>query len=214
MSADTYTVLGCPGWGSALVEAALTLCDLPFTVEAIDMKGGPAPRARLTRLNPLGEVPTLLLPGGEIMTESAAIMLHLADIAPGAGLVPLDPGARRSKFLRWLVFIVAAIYPTFTYGDDPSRYVSGKAAQDELRAATDAAKSRHWSQLEAAFNPDPWLLGDFTALDIYVTVMVHWRPGKVWFQANCPKLDAVANEGLKLPKLRGVWEHNKFIGGV
>ncbi|MFI5012474.1 MAG: glutathione S-transferase family protein [Hyphomicrobiales bacterium] len=214
MSAGSYTLLGCPGWGSALVEAALTLCDLPFAFEAIDMKGGKAARERLTRLNPLGEVPTLILPGGETMTESAAIMLYLADLVPHTGLVPLMPGARRTAFLRWLVFIVAAVYPTFTYGDDPSRYVSSKAAQDELRAATDAVKVKAWSQLEAAVDPAPWMLGGFTALDIYVTVMVHWRPGKSWFVTNCPKLDRVADEGLKLPKLRSVWEHNKFIGGA
>jgi len=214
VSPGSYTLLGSPGWGSALVEAALTHCDLRFAYEAIDMKGGAAARGKLTRINPLGEVPTLVLPGGETMTESAAIMLYLADVAPGAGLVPLTPGARRTQFLRWLAFLVAAIYPTFTYGDDPSRYLTSKAAQDELRAATDAIRTRHWSQLEAALSPDPWVLGGFTALDIYVTVMVHWRPGKAWFQANCPKLDAVAEAGLALPKLRSVWEHNKFIGGA
>ena len=57
-------------------------------------------------------------------------------------------------------------------------------------------------------------MGGFTALDIYVTVMVHWRPGKRWFVANCPELDAVAEAGLALPKLRSVWEHNKFVGGA
>ncbi len=36
-------------------------------------------------LNPLGQVPTLVLPDGRVMTESAAIILHLADQAPQAG---------------------------------------------------------------------------------------------------------------------------------
>ena len=133
MSTGSYTLLGQAGWGSALVEAALTLADLPFAFEVVEPRGGAAEREKLLRYNPLGEVPTLILPDGKVMTESAAIMLHLADLAPGAGLVPLVPGERRSEFLRWLVFLVAAIYPTFTYGDVPSRYVSGKAAQDELQ---------------------------------------------------------------------------------
>jgi hypothetical protein len=34
----------------------------------------------------------------------------------------------RAKFLRWLVFIVANIYPTFTYADDPSRFVARNVA--------------------------------------------------------------------------------------
>ena len=206
-----YTLLGQPGWGSALVEAALTLCDLPFTYEKVDMRGDKKALEKLLRLNPLGEVPTLVLPGGEILTESAAIMLDLADVAPGAGLVPLNAGTRRMHFLRWLAFLVSAVYPTFTYGDVTSRYVSGKTAQDELRAATDALRLRLWAYFEALIDPKPWILGEFTALDIYVTVMVHWRPRKSWFETNCPKLDAVAVAGLALPKLKPVWEHNEFI---
>lgn len=208
---ERCTLFGQPGWGSALVEAALTLCDLPFTYETVDMTGDKKAREKLTHLNPLGEIPTLILPSGETLTESAAIMLYLADIVPGAGLVPLAPGKQRMKFLRWLAFLVAAIYPTFTYGDEPSRYVSGKTAQDELRAATDALRLRHWTRFEAAIDPKPWILGEFTALDIYVAVMVHWRPRKNWFATNCPKLDAIADAALALPKLRPVWEHNKFI---
>jgi GST-like protein len=211
MSQGTYTLIGQPGWGSALTEAALTLAQLPFDFETVEVRGSSAEREPLTRRNPLCEVPTLVLRSGKVMTESAAIMLHLADIAPAAGLVPLTPGERRDEFLRWLAFLVAAIYPTFTYGDVTSRYVSGKVAQDELRASTDAARQRYWSVFEAAIRPSPWALGDFTALDIYVTVMVHWRPGRSWFKANCPKLDAIAENGLALPKLEGVWERNKFI---
>jgi GST-like protein len=211
MTLGTYTLLGQPGWGSALVEAALTLCDLPYAFEKVDMRGGGAEFQKLTRLNPLGEIPTLVLPSGEALTESAAIMLYLADVAPDAGLVPLAPGRLRTTFLRWLVFLAAAVYPTFTYGDVTSRYVSEKKAQDELRAVTDALRLRRWLQFEAAIHPEPWILGGFTALDIYVTVMVHWRPGKSWFAANCPKLDAVADAGLALPKLKAVWEHNEFL---
>jgi hypothetical protein len=33
-------------------------------------------------VNPLAQVPTLVLPGGQVMTESAAITLHLADATP------------------------------------------------------------------------------------------------------------------------------------
>jgi GST-like protein len=211
MNVGGYTLFGQPGYGSALVEAAMTLCDLPYTFETVKMTGSAVAREKLTRINPLGEIPTLVLPSGQTLTESAAIMLHLADLAPGAGLVPLAPGKTRTAFLRWLVFLVAAVYPTFTYGDFPSRFVSAKTTQDELRAATDALRLRQWSQFEAAINPEPWVLGGFTALDIYVTVMVHWRPRRSWFAANCPKLDAIASAALALPKLKKVWERNEYI---
>ena len=116
-----------------------------------------------------------MLPDGSVMSESAAIALLLADIAGQESLVPA-PGPERAPFLRWLVFFVVALYPTFTYADDPARFVSVNAARDPFRAATDAYAQRLWRQVETAAKA-PWFLGErFSALDIYVSVMTRWRP--------------------------------------
>jgi len=48
------------------------------------------------------------------MTESAAMVLYAADLAPSAGLVPGAGEASRPAFLRWLIYLVASVYPTFT----------------------------------------------------------------------------------------------------
>ena len=92
----------------------------------------------LAPLNPLGQVPTLVMPDGTVMTESAAIMLHLAEVAPAAKLVPPPDHPQHTAFLRWLVFLVSAVYSTFTYGDVPKRWVAGdEDAAKALRASTD-----------------------------------------------------------------------------
>ena len=88
------------------------------------------------------------MPDGSVMSESAAITLLLADITGKDSLVPPANARERAKFLRWLVFIVANIYPTFTYADDPARFVSVNAARDPFRAATDAYAQRLWQQIE------------------------------------------------------------------
>ena len=76
--------------------------------------------------------------------------LLLADITGQDSLVPKADAPERAAFLRWLVFIVANIYPTFTYADDPARFVSVNAARDPFRAATDAYAQRLWRQVETA----------------------------------------------------------------
>ena len=162
-----YTLWGRAGWGSAIVEAQLEWYGLPYRFEALDdlFKSADA-RARLEKVNPLAQVPTLVLPSGEVMSESAAITLLLADITGKDSLVPPANAKERGKFLRWLVFIVANIYPTFTYADDPSRFVSVNAARDPFRAATDAYAQRLWRQIEREAG-SPWFLGErFSALDI------------------------------------------------
>jgi GST-like protein len=128
---------------------------------------------------------------------------------PAARLVPPPGDAARDAFLRWLVFIVANVYPMYTVGDDPSRFVSGEEAQKELRASTDAYREKSWRIVEANIAPQPWFLGTrFSALDVYVKVMSHWRPRRDWFKANCPKLMSVALAADKEPRLAKVWQRN------
>src|SRR5207248_2274883 len=145
---------------------------LPFEIEELDdlFKSAEA-RAKLAPANPLTQVPTLVLPDGQVMTESAAITLHLADVTGSRDLVPAAGEAVRPAFLRWLVFLVANLYPTFTYADDPSRFVPGEAAQRSFRANVDAYAQRLWRQVDAAAG-EPRFLGErLSALDIYVAVM-------------------------------------------
>jgi GST-like protein len=48
----------------------------------------------------------------------------------------------------------------------------------------------------------------FSALDLYVTVMTHWRPGQAWFTAECPALTAVAREAALEPNVARVLRRN------
>lgn len=204
-----YTLWGRPGWGSALVEAQLDWYGLPFTYETVgDLFKAPDAKAKLEKVNPLAQVPTLVMQDGCVMSESAAITLLLADVTGSDSLVP-GPGApERAKFLRWLVFLVANIYPTFTYADDPARFVSVNNARDPFRAAADAYAQRLWRQVESAAGA-PWFLGErFSALDIYIGVMTRWRPRRGWFEAETPKLFAIARKVDARPELKETWRKN------
>jgi GST-like protein len=200
--AEKLTLLGCRGCGSFIVEAALRIAEIPYDYEETDYDAPGPQRARLFRLNPLGQVPTLVFADGSVMTESAAIILMIDDEVPEAGLAPPAGAAERNAFLRWLMFMAAALYPTWTYGDKPGKWLPNAADPDELRQATDRHRQALWRQVEAAIAPNPWFLGErFSALDLYVGAMTHWRPGEDWFRVDCPKLAAIAAETEKLPIL-------------
>ena len=200
--AEDFRLLGCRGCGSFIVEAGFRIAGIPYDREEVDYdEPGPA-RDRLFSLNPLGQVPTLIMPDGSIMTESAAIVFMIDDKVPEAGLVPPAGSAERNSFLRWLIFIVAAIYPTHTYGDDPKKWLPGVADPKVLRESTDRHREKLWRQVEANIEPQPWFLGTrFSALDIYVGAMTYWRPRQEWFAKECPKLAGVAAEVQRLPVL-------------
>lgn len=197
------------GGGGLIVEAAYALAHEPLTIEEIPWDDvGPHSR-RLAGLNPLGQVPTLVLPGGAVMTESAAILLRLAEQKPRAKLAPPPGHRQRAEFLRWLAFLVAAVYPTYTYGDSPARWV-GEEAGPKLRASTDAQRERLLQFLDREVVAGPWFLGKrFSALDLYLPVLRLWRPGAEWWRANVPKLNAIASRCAKLPPVARAFERNR-----
>jgi len=200
-----------PGWGSAIVEAQLALLGQPCNlIEAGDIYADPAARAALARVNPLIQIPTLVLPTGQVMTESAAITLHLADLTGSALLVPPPGDPDRADFLRWLIFIVANIYPCFTFADVPTRFVTEAEGAAYKARVTDHA-TRLWQVLDAfaASRGGPWVLGPrFSALDVFVAVMVNWRPGKQVLSEKAPTLAAIAARAAARPDLSAVMARN------
>jgi len=204
-----YVLHGRPGWGSAIVEAQLAWYGLPFRfVDSGDLLASAQAQERLRPLNPLAQVPVLELPDGQVMSESAAITLHLADLTGRDDLVPGPRQRERAAFLRWLVFLVANVYPTFTYGDLPERFVTTAGAAPAFRGEVDAYARRLWGIVEAAAGA-PCFLGErFSALDIYLAVMTRWRPGRSWFAEHAPRVLAAAQGASSVPALAPVFERN------
>jgi GST-like protein len=204
-----YKLHGRHGWGSVLVEAQLEWLGLPFDfVEVADLFQSEAARQSLRELNPLAQLPTLVLPDKSVMTESAAITLYLADVTGSHDLVPAVGDSERPRFLRWLIFLVANIYPTFTYADVPARFVPGNEAAKAFRDNVDAYAQALWRMVEAEAGA-PWFLGErFSALDIFVAAMTRWRPRRKWFEQHTRSLAAIASRADREPRLAPVWKRN------
>jgi GST-like protein len=200
---------GESGWGSAIVEAQLKWYGFEYELELVgDLFKSADARRRLESVNPLAQVPTLVLADGQVMTESAAITLYLADVANDDSLVPRAADPLRPAFLRWLIFLVANVYPTYTYADDPSRFVTAKEAQQSFRDAVDRYACGLYSLLEREAG-EPWFLGGrFSALDVYLAVMTRWRPRREWFAEHAPRLFAIATKAEALDRLAAVWGAN------
>ena len=201
-------LLGCKGCGNAIVESAFALAGVPVDCEEVDYSATSPTRERLLAVNPLGQVPALLLPDGRVLTESLAMLHYLDDVEPGANLIPARGDAARAAFYRWAVFLVAAVYPTFTYGDEPAKWVANEAGAKQLRESTDRHRQALWAQVEAAAGA-PWFLGErFSALDLYLAVMTRWRPGVLWFAKKTPRIAAIAKRAAALDAVAPVMARN------
>jgi GST-like protein len=203
--AGEYIVHGAAGTGSVMVEATLTLLGLPYRVvetTLFETGGDPA----LDRLNPMRQVPALVLPSGELMTESSAILIWLADDHPEARLAPTMASAARPAFLRWMAFCSAAIYALFWIRDDPTRVTADAAAGGEVKRRLAERIIQCWEIMDAQVDPGRYTLSDeLSVLDIVVTVMSRWTPGRRRFYPAAPRLSEVVRRVDAEPRLQALW---------
>ncbi|WP_313824856.1 glutathione S-transferase family protein [Leclercia sp.] len=202
-------VYGVPGWGSAISEVMLTLADIPYqfiNVDGFDKPG--ETRELLEKLNPLCQVPTLELENGEIMTETAAIALMILDRRPD--LAPPLGSCERQQFQRLLIWLVANVYPTFTYADYPERWAPD--APEQLQHNCREYRKSLYLWLDNHLKATPYVFGEqITLIDCYLCVMRIWGPRSDWFAANTPNITAVADSVGKLPKLHKVLKDNDIL---
>ena len=200
------TVFGAVGSGSIPVEATLTLLGIPYElVEAVTW-ADEAARKRVEAVNPMRQVPAIVFESGEIMTESAAILIHLADLYPEARLAPPIGDPRRAQYLRWMAYVSSSIYSLFWIKGDPLRIAADKK---DARRVIDRVHDRIadcWRKMDDQVTPGRYILGDeLTVLDLYVTVVSRFGPWRTRFYQTAPKLAEVVHRVDADPRLRDFW---------
>lgn len=196
---QSYVVIGQAGTGSVIVEAALTLAGAPYRVEEVR-------HADFEKHNPMVQVPALITPAGELITESAAILIWLAETHPQARLAPAPGDAGRAQFLRWMAFVSAAIYSLYWIRDEPSRIVGDEAQQAVVKARTLERILHCWSVMDAQVAPAPFLAGEtISVLDLYVTVISRWGRRRKRLYEIAPKLGEVVRRVDAEPRLAALW---------
>lgn len=212
---NSFTLYGARGSGSVPIEAALTLLGQPYQViERAPLKEV-TPDEAVLKVNPLGQVPAMLMPDGELMTESAAILIWIADRFPALRLAPDTLDRRRAAYLRWMAYVSSAIYALFWIRDDPSRLTSDPEQQATIKARTAERITECWGVMEAQVTPGRYLLGDqLGVLDLYVTTISRWGPRRKRFYEVAPKMSEVVRRVDKDPRLKAFWaERFPFVDG-
>src|SRR5271155_1834868 len=151
--------------------------------------------ADLLEVNPLGQIPTLVLPDGSALSESAAILIHLGEAYPDSVLLPSDAAAR-AQAVRGLVFIAANCYAAISIIDFPERWCADAddddAVKERIRAGARARLHRHWEMFADLFPARPYLGGEqLGALDILATVVSRWSGTRSHLELQRPEFHAV-----------------------
>lgn len=195
--------------GSCSAECALAEAGAEYETAEIDLATNAQLGAEYGAINPARKIPALRLPGGAIVTESAAILLTICDRHPDSGLLPKSGSDGRAQALRWIAFCASEFYPMVEIADYPERFcpegvstlATGQIARDRLRNRA--------LMIEQAISGEPWLLrSGFSVADIYAANLTRWSIGQEWRAANCPKLERMTAEIGTRPKAGPVWRRH------
>jgi len=163
-----------PGTAAMAPHAALAEAGADYELVLVKLEEqGQAP-PELLALNPWGRVP-VLEDGNLVLTESAAIVLHVAERFPDARLVPPLATRERSEVYRWLVYLTNTLQPAFLRWFYPERYTTDPAGVAAIRALETETIARHLDRLDAELADRPWLVGDErTGADLFLFMLVRW----------------------------------------
>jgi GST-like protein len=204
-----YVLYGKLGSGAASVQAALEMLGVPYRLVETASWEPNAAFDELLAINPIGQIPTLELPDGTALSESAAILIHLADTHPAGRLLPTAEPAR-AQALRGLVFIAANCYPCITIIDYPERFCADADRDDAVKkrivAGTRARLHRHWEIFADLFTGQPFLSGEAPgALDLYAGVVSKWSGARKHVEQHRPAFHATLTRIDRHPQIAPVF---------
>jgi len=202
-----YTLYSHDGSGGFAVEAALVKAGAAHTVIAVDTAKGEQNRPDFVAINPMRQVPVLLLPDGAAMTESAAILLHLAHAFPDKRLAPPPATPAHAQFLRWMFFMAANLYEGDLRYFYPERYTSDPAGIPGVKTAGAAHMKKSFAVIEEALSPGPFLCGPaLTLADVYLAMLTAWSPEPITSRRLLAVIAAVAAD----PLIGPLWLRHGF----
>ena len=203
-----------PGNASFAPHLLLEELGTPFELQYVDRTAGVHKAPPYLKLNPNGLIP-VLVDGGMVLYETAAICLHLADSHPQAGLAPALGTSERAHFYKWLMWHTNTLQAALIIYFYPERWVNeGNAAgAAEVKAHAEAKIGAMLDQMEAhlASHGKDWFFGErYTALDAYAFLMCRWTRGFGRPARSLPNLGPYLNRMLARPAVKRVFEKEKL----
>jgi glutathione S-transferase len=206
-----YVLYYAPGAASFAVHWMLVEAGVPFEAILVDIDAGAQRAADYLALNPSGRVPTLVVDGVP-RTESAALLMLLAERHPAAGLMPAVDTPERAAWLEMMVYLANTLLPAMRdwfYADTDGDLTGA----DAVRALACRRIEGAWDRLDAHLARRTYLVGDrLSTADLLATMLMRWsrnmpRPATTW-----PSLGAYIDRMRRLPSFVEVNRREELTG--
>ena len=191
--------------GAFAPAAVMAELEIPYEGIHLDKASREHEGAAFRALNPMAQIPVLILPGGVSMTESAAISLYLAETRPDSGLAPLPDDPIRPSFLSWLSFAQCNLYETDLRYFYAERYTSDPGGAAGVQQAAGERYDRLWDMTAQAIQGAFFFGARFTMLDIYLAMLAAWHVDPSALYERLPKVGALVEATVARPATGKVW---------
>jgi glutathione S-transferase len=181
----TYTLYYSPGAASLTVHWMLIELGVAFEARLVDIDTGAQRSPEYLRMNPAGRVPTLVVDGVS-RTESAALLMLLAERHPDKALAPSPGSASRADWLEMMVYLANTLLPAMrdwfyaAKDGDP-------AGADAVTALARRRIEGAWDRLDSHVSDGRTHLvgGRLSTADFLAVMLMRWsrnmpRPALTW----------------------------------
>lgn len=155
---------------SLVVRILLHEIGVAVEYEAVDLKTKKTETGSdFLKVNSKGQVPTLVLDNGEVLTENAVIHQYLADTYHATQLLPIIGDFARYRVLEWTNFVTTELHKGFSplFNSEVSQELKEKIFIPILR--------KKLTYVDRRLEGHKYLFKDtFTIPDPYLFVMLVW----------------------------------------
>lgn len=204
-----YKLYWNPGSAAMAPHAVLQEIGARYELIELNLERGQQREPAYLKLNPNARVPTLVIDDAQVIYESAAICMYLADRHPEAGLAPAIGDPARGAYLQWLAYMSNTLQTACLRYYYPTRCITNPDHAPEVASKALEDTAIIWDRIDQAIGAGPYMLGDrFSACDLYLLMLSTWQDAAPGLYDRCRNVKACVERVMARPAVIDMMRKN------
>lgn len=172
-----YKLYYYPLNASMAPHIVLQALNVDFELLTVDRDNNAQKSKEYLALNPAGRIPTLVH-GEQVIFESPAICVYLAESHPEANLIPAIGNPHRSLFFQWIMYLTNTLQAEQMVYFYPQRHTLEASSVEAIRNMQKNRVADIFALLDKELTDKSYLVGDsVTVCDYFLFMLVFWSDG-------------------------------------
>ena len=205
-----------PANANAAPHMVLEEIGVDYDLVLVDRARNAQKSGEYLKINPNGRIP-VLVDGNLVVSEAAAIVLHLVDRHANAGLAPQVGTPERATFYQWLTFLTNSLQEELMVWQYPDRLAGKDAAAVEIvKRGAEARAGMFLDVIEDHLRANgPLFLGDkLSAADFYLVMLSRWARPMARPPRSRPGITKLLDKVTALPAVRRAYQREGITDDI